>query len=61
MGKLQVEAYNREVRLGFLARELILQGEGATRAWNAVLQARTQVKGEIRDLTTVARVYGSLT
>jgi hypothetical protein len=55
-----MEAHGREVRLSFLARELILQG-GDIKAWNAVLQARQEVRGEIRDLTKVARVYGSLT
>lgn len=60
MGKIQMEAHGREVRLSFLARELILQG-GDIKAWNAVLQARQEVRGEIRDLTKVARVYGSLT
>ena len=55
-----MEADGREVRLAFLARELILQG-GDIRAWNAVLRARQEVRGEIRDLTKVARVYGSLT
>ena len=61
MGKLQMEAHNREVRLNYLARELLLQGGGNTQAWDSVLRARRQVREEIRDLASVAKSYESLT
>jgi len=61
MGKRMAEAHNRVVRLNFLLRECILQGEAARPAADALFAARDKVRQQMADDKKVASVYGSLT